>query len=243
MGKKIDSNYLTEEYVEKIGSVKDDFESEPIYRYERKKKVAILKKLLKNTKDRCLDFGCSNGSYYDVLSNTGFKEIFGIDISKERLRIARDKGYYVINANGKLLPFNESIFNTIICIDVLVNILKEEDWKKIIKEFYRILENNGTLIFSIPNKKAYEFNNKINRLTFKRQTDLSDYNAVYEFEKIEDFLKKMNFTITHTYSIMYTIPERIARFPFLIEINELFLGKILGLKDYGKITYIKAVKK
>ena len=46
---KKEDNYFLKEYVKKIGSVKDDYESKSIYRYERNKKIKILKNLLKNT--------------------------------------------------------------------------------------------------------------------------------------------------------------------------------------------------
>ena len=77
---KKEDNYFLKEYVKKIGSVKDDYESKSIYRYERNKKIKILKNLLKNTNDNILDFGCSNGSYFDIIKDLNFQKIFGLDL-------------------------------------------------------------------------------------------------------------------------------------------------------------------
>jgi ubiquinone/menaquinone biosynthesis C-methylase UbiE len=240
---KKEDNYFLKEYVKKIGSVKDDYESKSIYRYERNKKIKILKNLLKNTNDNILDFGCSNGSYFDIIKDLNFQKIFGLDISSERLSIANQRGYMTINSVGQKIPLKDKSFRTIICIDVLVNILKESDQIEILKELERILDNDSHLILSIPNKKAFDLTNTLNKITKKRKRTLSDYNTMFEVDKMIEILTRMNFQIEKVSPILFIYPERIAKIPLLISINDFIFGKILHLKDYGYITYIKARKK
>lgn len=242
MNEEKSDNYFSNEYIKKIGTLEDDFESNSIYRYERKKKIKIIEKLLKGTQDRILDFGCSNGSYYDVLRHTGFKEIFGLDISFERLSISQKRGYMTIDALGKEIPFKDKSFKTIICIDVLVNIIKESEQIAILKELERILDDDAHLILSIPNRKAFDLTNTLNKLTRKRKRVLGDYNTMYELNKMIKLLTKMNFKIEEVIPILFIYPERIAKFPYFISFSDFIFGKLLHLKDYGYITYIKAKK-
>lgn len=242
MSKSDLDDYCTKEYVTKIGNLKDDFESKWIYRYEWRRKKSVLSHLLNNTYDKILDVGCSNGSYFELLHEIGFNDIYGIDVSKDRVSIANKRGYLASNAKGQMLPFKNNAFNTVICLDVLVNIIKIKDYHEIIKEIYRILNHKGVFIFSFPNRKAFELVNKINRITGKRPLELTDYSTVYELSKVKKFLKSLNFDILKIKPILFIYPERIARIPPLIGINDLLFGDILKLEDYGKITYLKVMK-
>jgi len=54
----------------------------------------------------------------------------------------------VLKANISDLPFNNESFDTIICSAVIEHV---KDQAKVLKEFHRVLKNNGRIIFTTPN--------------------------------------------------------------------------------------------
>jgi demethylmenaquinone methyltransferase/2-methoxy-6-polyprenyl-1,4-benzoquinol methylase len=88
--------------------------------------------------------------------------VYGVDISMEMLKRARrkDPGLRLINGSGLSLPFRDNTFDLVSCAFGIRNIYPREAG---IKEFYRVLKPNGTVMileFSMPAGifgKAYRF--------------------------------------------------------------------------------------
>lgn len=103
-----------------------------------------------------LDIGCGPGEMMIELLRTGYT-VYGIDISENMLNIAREniekKGtigeFYLSKGNIESLDFEDNFFDTVICAGVL-EYLGKDDFA--LKELYRVLKDNGTLIISVRNK-------------------------------------------------------------------------------------------
>jgi len=104
--------------------------------------------------NRALDFGCGVGRLTQQLANY-FEEVHGVDISQSFLDLAneynqnKEKIYYHLNENSDLKLFSNSYFN-FIYTNITLQHIKPKISKKYIREFLRILNPGGVLIFQLP---------------------------------------------------------------------------------------------
>ena len=97
---------------------------------------------------KILDIGCSTGILIEGLFKLTSAEIFGIDVSDNAIKACRERG--LINTrvmNGEKLDFENSTFDIVIASDCLEHI---KDDQKALKEWYRVLKNQGKLIIFVP---------------------------------------------------------------------------------------------
>ena len=98
------------------------------------------------SKLKILDAGCGSGAALKYLSKFG--NVIGVDISDEALRFAKKRGK-VRKANVSSLPFNDSSFDVVVCLDVLFHQWIINDMKAI-SEFSRVLKKDGILLMREP---------------------------------------------------------------------------------------------
>ncbi len=240
------------ENINKIGNTWEDTNLDTDRRfcaYDKKTRERIVAKLLHGEKkDRVLDLGCSIGAWYPFLRAQKSKHIIGVDISKERLEIAKKRGYdEVALTSGTNLPFKDNYFDVVVCIDVLVHVLKEESWKKIFKEVQRTLKPGGIFVFSTPNRRA-KWINDVLRFPVKVLRTLQgterkiDYCVYRPYSKTVSITEKAGLEIEEVRSCRFSYPDILVKFP-----NFLFgLDKVLGnspLKKFGHVLFFKARKK
>jgi SAM-dependent methyltransferase len=113
----------------------------------------ILRKEFKGVHEkRVIELATGSGSAINFLPNDN--QYTGTDISPGLLRKAvkgfrnagfKNAGFYVTNAND--LPFDENLFNIILCI-LSLNFFN--DIKKVFQEIKRVTETNATFICSVP---------------------------------------------------------------------------------------------
>src|SRR5207245_2070303 len=82
-----------------------------------------------------LDFGCGDGRRWSGENN----DVVGIDINLARLTDAKSR-ISLVQCDGRLLPFRNSIFSLIISDSVLEHI---PDYKRAISEIRRVLSTDG----------------------------------------------------------------------------------------------------
>ncbi len=108
-------------------------------------------------KGKCyLDAGCGTGNFLSLLltSQKGVKAV-GVDFSPAMLTRACKKLKNKGEVNlcdmdlNTTLPFKKNNFDGIVCINVLYS-LKNPDF--VLKELYRVLNNDGKLILSTPHR-------------------------------------------------------------------------------------------
>ncbi|MCG6201300.1 methyltransferase domain-containing protein [Psychromonas antarctica] len=102
---------------------------------------------------RLLDIGCGSGDSFSAIKDSANWAIDGVDISHEMVKEATQV-YPDINvqiANATCLPFPDNTFQAVVSLGTLEYIT---DYKRALKEAYRVLTPQGNLIVSIPNKQS-----------------------------------------------------------------------------------------
>lgn len=109
-----------------------------------------LEKIKPYLKNKILEVGCGIGNFTQTLTNYG--EVFAIDIEKnylerihKSLRNKAEVGFGDIE-NDKYF-FNGQKFDSIVCLNVLEHIKKDE---LALKNIYKLLKNQGYLILLVP---------------------------------------------------------------------------------------------
>lgn len=119
---------------------------------------AVKKILQKFSFTNVVDLGCGEGAWIDDYKKLGFKKLIGIDISEERLKIAKNNGLSEIYCcNGKEMPFDDGSIDCLISNNVLINVIQDQDKLDILKESKRILNNKGIFIFSFCPTKSFKY--------------------------------------------------------------------------------------
>jgi len=228
------------DYIDFIGTTHETYSNETerkLKNYYHKQEVGTVSNLLKKMKfnnyESVLDLGSSIGTWYSNYRKFGFKKIIGIDISKERAKIAKKRGYDEIHVcNAKNLPFENGSINCIISNDVLVHVLQDADKLAILKEVKRVLKENGIFIFCIPNALGFGY---------KIDTTL-EYCRYSRLETITNMLNETGLTIEYIEPSYYRIP-RIGVYPILVPITSSFVFLIIDylLKKLNNLTASKVV--
>lgn len=110
----------------------------PTTRYVRSVEEKLIKKYARGY---VLDVGCGTGHHIGMLKNaTGVD--FSLSMVKEARRKTENKIYH---ANAEELPFDNSSFNSIICL----NVLNLCDSEKAVGEMHRVLKPGGNAVVSV----------------------------------------------------------------------------------------------
>ena len=127
----------------------------PSYPYQELLKV-IFSKLNPLPEEVILDAGCGTGTFLEMLTKAKIKKIYGLDLSCDALNFAKKKapGAVLLKVDlKKPLPFEKGKFDKIVCINVLY-LLPQKERKKILKNFFKLLKNNGKIIIVNPISKG-----------------------------------------------------------------------------------------
>ena len=205
--------------------------------YYHKQEVSTVKSLLSkatNLKyDKVVDLGCSIGTWYSDYKKFGFKKIIGIDISKERAMMAKERGYDEIHiCNAYELPFEDKSIGCIISNDVLVHVLQDSDKLKIFKEVKRVLTDDGIFIFNITNAGGFGFS----------EDTTVKYCRMSRWQTISELIKQSGLYTKRIVSSYYTIP-RIGANPKFVKISTkcIFLYVDALLKKLNNLESAKVV--
>lgn len=112
----------------------------------------IIEELNPKEGERIIDLGCGTGYYLFLLSNLGINlDLTGFDYHQKVIKEASDllperKIKFVIGDLHKI-PFANNTFNKAVISEVLEHV---ENDQKVLKQIYRILKSNGTLVISVP---------------------------------------------------------------------------------------------
>jgi len=117
----------------------------------------VIEEVFKLEGRKVLDFGSGTGSNAFLF---GPKEYLGVDIVKDRIKFAKKRNpnhSFKLIKNNKILVKDKSI--DFICIFATIHHIPNNDFKKYLKEFKRILKNDGQIIVIEPVISEHKFSN------------------------------------------------------------------------------------
>ncbi|MBU0649368.1 class I SAM-dependent methyltransferase [Patescibacteria group bacterium] len=105
----------------------------------------------------CLDAGCGGGRFVVALSRLGAKKVYGVDISKDAVRVARgrvaERGFAdrteIKNASVLEIPLEDNSVDYVVCSGVIL--LSPEPYKAFL-ELNRVLKSGGKMFLSVYGK-------------------------------------------------------------------------------------------
>jgi len=148
--------------------------------------VQIFHKHLSDKNQKIIDVGCGTGLVGLELKKLGYTNFDGIDISKEMINIAKDRGYqslFLGNLNESL-HLESNSYDAALCVGVFTH---GHVGPSRLKELTRIVKSQGLLCFTV-NEDVYEsygFDKVIKELETKKVWKL------LEFCK-QDYMTKKN---------------------------------------------------
>jgi len=177
---------------------------------------------------KTLDLGCGDGHLIGE-----FEDIIGIDINKNN--VGKYPSKIIIKDLTKGIPFGDDSFEQIICLEVIEHLKEKEHVKNLLRESHRVLNNDGMIIITTPNKKRWTL--LLRRLFAKQkkypycisEKNIGEYKEFthmhyneFSREEIEEFLRDVGFN-------KIFIEERFLEMPFILKgINvRSSLGKML----------------
>lgn len=197
------------------------------YDYTNKKYIANINLDALNLTNKCsiLDFGCGSGNFTIECIHRGYR-VYAADISagilikiKNKIgnNLSQNLKTILLNPNQELLPFRDNQFDVIICREVLEHI---PHYEMIIKEFKRILKDNGIIMISVPSS----FSERLFRIF--------DPQWLYKSEHVNIFNKMF---LMHKFNKNNLFPSRIERRSFYWSFNWFFLSLIRTEHYMGNI--------
>lgn len=117
------------------------------------------------------DLGCGNGRHFIPLSKH-CKKAIGIDLSDQLLKLTESKikthqlsNTSLIQASLTDIPLQNKSMDSIICIATIHNIPSRSKRRKALKETFRIMNINGTALFSVWSQEQEKFRDEIQKYT------------------------------------------------------------------------------
>jgi 2-polyprenyl-3-methyl-5-hydroxy-6-metoxy-1,4-benzoquinol methylase len=188
-----------------------------------------------NKESNILELGCTYGYLFKHLN--GYKNLYGIDISKHAIKIAKtlNKKANLKVMNVEKLEFKEHTFDLILAIDVLEHLPNP---KQGIQEISRVLKPKKILIIVTPNPNSYSHKiKKKDWFAYKDPTHISIHNQEYWL----NLLQENNFKIKKTTTIdLFDFPY-LTKFARLLNLI-LYKTKSPFLKNIGDNSVIIAQK-
>jgi 2-polyprenyl-3-methyl-5-hydroxy-6-metoxy-1,4-benzoquinol methylase len=171
-------------------------------------RIFNLDKLSKESK--ILDYGCGIGLLINTLLLKGFKNVKGVDISKEQIEQAKIKNLpcELINSYNDVKEYET--YDYIFLIDVLEHIPKEEQIE-VLKYLRSLLVKNGKLFISVPNANS-TFSNRWLFIDWTHFTAYTESSLEFlllnaSFEKLAflpyEFIKRPKFPIIIRPAVFY----------------------------------------
>jgi len=179
----------------------DKILEEEAYRKEEPQDIVVEFVLsLENKKAKILDLGCGAGRHLIYIKEHGFNG-YGVDISKIGLNITKNRlrqrkmDFDLIRGHMNFLPFDNRVFDAVICTNTLYH-QRLEGIQRTIFEIYRILKKGGLLLTNFLTRKTYSYGEgkKIEEDTFLQNEGIES-GILHHFtdkEEIEQLFK--NFT-------------------------------------------------
>jgi 2-polyprenyl-3-methyl-5-hydroxy-6-metoxy-1,4-benzoquinol methylase len=146
-----------------------------------------------------LDLGCGHGLFLELLVKSGFSNAEGIDVSREQVSLAADRGLRVMLTDAiDFLKDKEDAYRVIFAIDFIEHFAVEELFC-LIPLIYRSLQEKGILLIRTPNASGL----------FARRIIYGDltHRTMFTPASLRQLLKQFNFATIDFFEFP-PIPEK-----------------------------------
>ncbi|MEF8835965.1 MAG: class I SAM-dependent methyltransferase [Candidatus Thermoplasmatota archaeon] len=157
--------------------------------YESELKVI---KRLRPRQEKGIEVGVGSGRF-----SQPFSIQYGLDPSKEMLKIAEERNIQTILGRGEKLPFETSVFDYLL---IVTTICFFEDPLLALKESYRVLKSDGKIIIGFIDKDSLigrEYQKKKEQNVFYREAEF------YSVNEVEQMLKESGFSDFQHYQTIF----------------------------------------
>lgn len=145
--------------------------------------LQLMKKININKNAKILEMGCSGGPLIQFLTQNGFQNIIGIDISKSAIELCKNRGIkHVEVMDGAKTRFKDNEFDLVIASDILEHIKNDS---AALSEWHRILKPNGKLIVFVP---AFNF-------LWSNHDEINHHYRRYSKTQLKKGIEKANFRL------------------------------------------------
>ena len=154
-----------QEVYKKWASIYDHDNDDVLGTVSQPNSVQIFNKYITDNNQKIIDVGCGTGLVGLELKKLGYTNFDGIDISKEMIDIAIDRGYKSLllgNLNNSL-PIESNSYDAALCVGVFTH---GHVGPSRLKELTRIIKSQGLVCFTVNEDvyKSYGFDEVIERL-------------------------------------------------------------------------------
>ncbi len=177
--------------------------------------------LIPDGRQEIYDIGGFDGIIaYELKKKRQKANITVVDIDKNGLQKAEDKGINIINSSVLSLPIKDNSADWVLALDLIEHI-KEDNLA--IKEISRILKNGGKLILSTPKENGVVFPLISKKNSEKINKGWGHVRRGYKLEKLENIFSKNDLQIliktgyfTYPARLTYLLLLLLKSFSFLV---------------------------
>lgn len=105
--------------------------------------MQVMRKYANHLEGRLLDFGCGSKPYQALFGHVS--EYIGVDVENEGHSHVNE--HIDVYYDGKTLPFEDQLFDSILSNEVLEHV---PDLEGILSELYRVLKPGGKMLLTVP---------------------------------------------------------------------------------------------
>lgn len=118
-----------------------------IVEYYLNKRIEVVKKFFPDKNIKILDVGCGTGLFLYSLRKEGYNNLWGIDISENMIKIAKERlNDRVLKGDILSIPFCNSTFDLTVSIVTLHHLGKKWKVRKGIEEMVRVTKKGGYIL-------------------------------------------------------------------------------------------------
>ena len=204
----------------------------------RRKKIKTWARRNISPGGRILDVGSAAGLHTVMLIDFGF-QAEGLEYSNEGIKIQNIRKIPVTQGDARNLPWTDSIFDGVICMDVLEHL---DDDDLALREILRVLKPGGRFLISVPAYMSLWSNHDAAVGHLRRYSNAS-IKELFRKEEVDSY-KIFNWNIL-LFSII-AFAKRRSQGSDLREYNSVtnfVLYSILRIEDFLKLNFLPGISK